>query len=217
MYEYTSLWYYESNLVHVEKSMNDYEKILQIAKKNNDIFKTKMIVDAGIRKEKIRELLAEGKIKRIGHGYYTISNGYTDKYYEIQQRCPKAIFSFETAAYLWNLTNTEPKVLDCTVPRGYNTSRLNIGNNIQFHYVLQDYYGIGLLEESSPQSSLIRLYDRERTICDLIRHRKQIQPAVYSHMINQYFQSCEKDIQKLAKYSRIFHVVKELEMYMEVL
>ena len=197
--------------------MSDYDTILQIAKINNGIFKTKMIVEAGIRKEKIKDLVESGKIEHIGHGYYAIQSNCTDKYYEIQQRCSKAIFSFETAAYLWNLTNIEPKVLDCTVPRGYNTSRLNIGTNIQFHYTLQDFYEIGLVEGHSPQGSSIYLYDRERTICDLIRHRKQIQPAIYSQMINSYFKSREKNIQKLAKYSRIFHVGKELEMYMEVL
>lgn len=130
--------------------MSDYDTILQIAKKNNGIFKTKMIVEAGIRKEKIKDLVESGKIER-------------------------------------------------------------------FHYTLQDFYEIGLVEGHSPQGFSIYLYDRERTICDLIRHRKQIQPAIYSQMINSYFKSREKNIQKLAKYSRIFHVGKELEMYMEVL
>lgn len=37
--------------------MTDYEKITQIAIRNNNIFKTKMITAEGIRKEKIKELL----------------------------------------------------------------------------------------------------------------------------------------------------------------
>ena len=197
--------------------MNDYDRILQIAKENNNMFKTKMIVDAGIRKEKIKELIDLGEIKRIGHGYYTICGGHTDKYYELQQRCPKAIFSYQTAAYLWDLSGTESNIFDCTVPRGYNTSKLNLGENIRYHYVLQEFYEIGLMKIESPQGATIQVYDRERTICDLIRYRKQLEPALYSSMINRYFQNREKDIQKLAKYSRIFHVGKELEMYMEVL
>ena len=85
--------------------MNDYEKIIEIALQNNNIFKTKMIVDAGIRKERIRELLEQGTINRIGHGFYSLTETNRDQYYEFQQRCPKAIFSYGTAAYLWKLSD----------------------------------------------------------------------------------------------------------------
>ncbi len=103
--------------------MNDYEKILQIAKQNNGMFKTKMIVDAGIRKERLKKLLEIGEIKQICRGYYSLIDNKTNRYYEFQQRCPKSIFSYRTSAHLWGMTDTEPDTLDCTVPRGYNTTR----------------------------------------------------------------------------------------------
>ena len=88
--------------------MKDYEKILEIAAANQGIFKTKMIVDAGIRKERIRELLEQGEIKRIGHGFYVIAGAERDEFYEIQERIPKAIFSYETAAYIWGMSSKSP-------------------------------------------------------------------------------------------------------------
>ena len=42
--------------------MTDYEKIEEIARKNNNVFKTQMVIEAGIRKEKIREMLESGLI-----------------------------------------------------------------------------------------------------------------------------------------------------------
>ena len=48
--------------------MTDYEKIIEIANQNSNVFKTKMIVNAGIRKEKIKKMLESGIVERIGHG-----------------------------------------------------------------------------------------------------------------------------------------------------
>ena len=66
--------------------MTDYEKIEEIARKNNNVFKTQMVIEAGIRKEKIREMLESGLIEKLGHGLYSLSKEDVDEYYEVQQR-----------------------------------------------------------------------------------------------------------------------------------
>ena len=96
--------------------MTDYEKIEEIARKNNNVFKTKMIIEAGIRKEKIREMLESGLVEKLGHGLYSLSKEDVDEYFEFQQRCQKGIFSYGTSAYFWNLSDRVPNVLSCTVP-----------------------------------------------------------------------------------------------------
>lgn len=197
--------------------MNDYEKIIDIAAQNHNVFKTKMIVDAGIRKERIRELLEKGEIKRIGHGFYSICGNTTNIYYELQQRLPQGVFSYATAAFLWDLLDKAPETVDCTVPRGYNTSRIHLNITTNFHYVLQQYYEIGLTELVISDGAKVRLYDKERTICDFVKHRNKIDPNLFSQVLNSYFKSRDKDVWKLAKYGRIFHIAEKLEMYMEVL
>ena len=61
--------------------MTDYEKIEEIARKNNNVFKTQMVIEAGIRKEKIREMLESGLIEKLGHGLYSLSKEDVDEYY----------------------------------------------------------------------------------------------------------------------------------------
>lgn len=197
--------------------MTDHEKIIEIANQNNNIFKTKMIVNAGIRKEKIKEMLDTGMIERIGHGLYSLSREDVDEYYEFQQRCPKGVFSYGTSAYFWNLSDRVPNVLSCTVPRGYNTSRLKITTKVKYHYVSMEVYHIGITEIVSPQGAAIQVYDRERTICDLIRDRKNIDMQFYSNALNVHFKSREKSIRRLMKYGKAFNITEELEKYMEVL
>lgn len=197
--------------------MTDYEKIIQIAEQNNNVFKTKMVTDEGIRKEKIKELLKAGIIERIGYGIYALSSEDVDEYYEFQQKCPKGIFSYGTSAYFWNLSDRVPNVLSCTVPRGYNTSRLKIDTKVRYHYVPQELYHIGITEAISPQGARVMLYDRERTICDLVRNRKKVDMQLYSTALNLYFKGKEKNIRKLMKYGKAFHITEELEKYVEVL
>ncbi len=197
--------------------MNDYDKIIEIAEANQGIFKTKMVVDAGIRKERIRELLEQGEIKRIGHGYYRVAGAKADDYYEIQERVPKSVFSYETAAYLWGMTKQKPEIYTCTVLRGYNTSKLKLNQRLKYHYVLTELYEVGLTKITSPKGNEIQLYDRERIICDFIRHRNRMNPQIYSEVLNYYFKSKEKDIRKLAKYGKIFHVSEEIALYVDVL
>lgn len=197
--------------------MTDYEKITKIALEHSNLFKTKMVVEAGIRKEKIREMLECGYIERVGHGLYSLCNEDVDEYYEFQQRCPKGIFSYGTSAYFWNLSDRVPNVLNCTVPRGYNTSRLKIDTKVKYHYVPKELYDVGVIEITSPQGAKIRVYNRERTICDLVKDRKKMDMQLYSNALNGYFKGKEKNIRKLMKYGRLFHITEELEKYMEVL
>lgn len=197
--------------------MTDYVKIFEIARKNNNVFKTQMIIEAGIRKERIRELLERGQIEKLGHGLYSISSEDVDEYFEFQQKCPKGVFSYGTSAYFWNLSDRVPNVLSCTVPRGYNTSRLKIDTKVKYHYLPQDLYNIGIVEITSPQGAMVRVYDRERTICDLIRDRKKVDMQLYSNAMNVYFKSREKNIRRLMKYGKAFRITEEIEKYMEVL
>lgn len=197
--------------------MSDYNKIIELAIQNNNIFKTKMVVDAGIRKERIREMLESGEIKKISHGYYSLKDSFVDQFYSLQQRHSTGIFSYGTAAYLCGIVKKAPKTIDYTVPRGYNTSKLNIDDKLKYHYVLEPLYDIGLVEIVSPEGELVRVYDKERTICDFIRHRNRMDSKLYSEVLNAYFRSKDMDVKKLLRYGKIFRISKELQMYMKVL
>lgn len=197
--------------------MTDYERIIQIATQNNNVFKTKMITAEGIRKEKIKGLLEAGIIERIGYGIYALSKEDIDEYYEFQQKCPKGIFSYGTSAYFWNLSDRVPNVLSCTVPRGYNTSRLKIETKVRYHYIPKELYHMGITETTSPQGARVILYDRERTVCDFVRDRKNVDMQLFSVALNLYFKGREKNIRKLMKYGKVFRITEELEKYIEVL
>ena len=72
-------------------------------------------------------------------------------------------------------------MIDITVPHGTNTTLVRRNNpNLRCHYVKQDYHKLGITETQTPQGGMVRLYDRERCICDLVRDKDQMEMQLYS-------------------------------------
>ncbi len=197
--------------------MNDIEKITKIASENNGIIKTKEVVDYGIRKEKLKKLCESGFLVKIKRGMYTLTSQDVDEYYEFQQKYPTGIFSYGTALYFLGLSNRVPNIVSYTVIQGSNVSKRKSDENVKYHYVQREVFEIGKITIKSPQGAEITIYDRERTICDIIKNHKKMDIQIYNDALNGYFRGGNKNIRKLIKYGRIFGVEEKIMRYMEVL
>ena len=67
-----------------------------------------------------------------------------------------------------------------------------------------------------PQGGMVRLYDRERCICDLIRDKDQMEMQLYTQAIKEYFRG-KPNSRKLLKYGKAFGIEEKIRIYMEVL
>jgi hypothetical protein len=63
----------------------------------------------------------------------------------------------------------------------------------------------------------VRCYNSERTICDIIRSRSNIDEETLISSIKMYATSKNKDLNLLGEYAKIFKVQKILKGYLEVL
>lgn len=63
----------------------------------------------------------------------------------------------------------------------------------------------------------MRVYDKERTICDIMSDRKKQDKQVYVDAITRYFKEADKRLRVLIKYSRQLGVEDEIQKYIEVL
>ena len=192
-------------------------EIERIAKENNGFVKTCEVELAGISRPMLRKYIDSGNLEQVRKGLYVLADEIADEFALIQAQSSKAIFSYGTALYLWGLSDRTPHIFDITVPRGTNISRLKRDNqNIRCHYVQLDVYELGIAEIQSPQGGMVRLYDKERCICDLIRDKEKMDIQIYTQAIKDYFKT-KVDHRKLLKYSKIFGVEEKVRTYMEVL
>jgi predicted transcriptional regulator of viral defense system len=176
------------------------------------------IVASGIRKEKLAEWMEQGLIVREARGIYSVVQSEADEFTMLQTRCKKGIYSFGTALYFHGLSDRFPNVISMTVPQNYNVYYLQKElHQVHFHRVKPEWWGLGITGMISPQGGTIKVYNKERCICDIIRFKDQSDPQIFIQACRTYFKSKNKDIITLMSYARAFRIEQKVENYLEVL
>lgn len=103
-----------------------------------------------------------------------------------------------------------------TIYTGYNTKRL-VESGCKVYTVKKDLLDIGKLKAIDNYGNNIPVYDMERTICDIVRSRRNIEVQEFNTALKTYVTKKEKDLNKLMSYAHLFHVDKIIRQYMEVL
>lgn len=196
--------------------MDFYVKILKIVEKNNGYVTTKEVVKNGINKTFLTNLVKNGTLVRISRGYYGLPNYIEDEYYKIASKSKNARFSMATALYLHNLSDRTPLVYNITLPFGYS-GVLQKEKKVILNFVKRELLDLGVIEMTSPFGMKIKVYDIERTICDIIKNKNKIDAEIFSKALKDYAKSKNKNLSKLTKYARAMNIEKKVSEYMEVL
>ena len=196
--------------------MSDLNKILELTKKNGGYITTKEITSQNLNKMALKRLCDKNFLKRISTGHYSLPNMINDDYYKIISKSKNAIFSYTTALFLHNLSDRTPLYFDITVPRGYGGSLQNI-DTVSLHYVDISLLTLGLEIIKSPLGREIKCYNMERTICDIIKDKKNIDKEIYTKALKWYAERKDKDLLKLAIYSKKLKIEKEVAEIMQVI
>lgn len=194
-----------------------YKIIKDIAETSDGIITTKQVEDSGLSRTVLKSYVDEGLLIKESQGIYSLSNILADEYKLIQIRSEKAIFSYGSALYLLGMSDRVPHSIDVTVPQGYNVSRIKKDYpSIHFHYVKKELWKLGITSIKSPMGAIVRAYDEERCICDLIRDKKDVDMQLYIQAVKEYFK-VERNVRKILKYGKQFGVEERIRIYMEVL
>ena len=196
--------------------MNDLEKILQLIQRNNGYITTKEIVDNGLNKMALKRLCDNGLLKRVSAGYYSLPNMINDDYYKIISKSKNAVFSYNTSLFLHELSDRTPLYFDVTVPRGYGGPLQNI-DVVSLHYVDNNILNLGMEIIKSPFGMDIKCYDVERTICDIIKDKNNMDKEIYTKALKWYAEKKDKDMLKLSKYSKKLNIEKEVAEIMQLI
>ena len=170
----------------------------------------------GFEKDAFYQYVKENNLERIGHGIYIREDAWPDDLFVLHKRCPAAVFSHEEALYYHNLTDREPIRHTLTIYTGYNTKRL-VDSGCKVYTVKKDLLDVGKVIVKNNYGNDIPVYDVERTVCDIVRSRRNIEIQEFNTALKAYAQRKDKDLNKLMSYAQSFHVDKMIRQYMEVL
>ncbi len=186
-----------------------------IMSSSSGVITSKEVTAAGLHRSELQKLVKTGDIYRFGKGLYVSAHVWEDDFYLLQQKYKKGVYSHDTALYLLGYSDRTPAKYTMTFPKGYNCHSIK-QENVLVKRVVPENYNFGVIEAKSPGGNTVRIYDLERTLCDILRGKGSDIQLVTTAM-KRYANSKERDVHKLLKYAEQLRVKPKVIHYMEVL
>ena len=196
--------------------MGQFEQLDQLLETQDGMLRTAQVVSAGISKPVFYDYVHSRELERVAHGIYLSKDAWVDAMYLLHLRVEQAVFSQETALFFHDLTDPEPLEYTVTVKTGYNPSKLK-AEGVQVFTIKAELHGVGLTTAQTPFGHTVPVYDLERTICDLLRSRNNMEMQTFQGALKMYARRKDKDLRTLMRYAGMFRVEKILRQYLEVL
>ncbi|MFP4177818.1 MAG: type IV toxin-antitoxin system AbiEi family antitoxin domain-containing protein [Acholeplasmataceae bacterium] len=192
------------------------KKLEELIKKQNGYITTQDANDEGIHREYLTMLVEEEKLIRVSPGVYRSKEAWEDKLYMYQQKKKRMVYSHDTALYLHGLSDRDPIRYSVTLPTGYNTSQIKHIDLVTYT-IKPSLFELGKMTMKSPFGNDIVVYDKERTICDIIRSRSRMDQQILNDGLKRYVKDTSRNLGNLLVYAKKMGIDHVLRNYMEIL
>lgn len=196
--------------------MPNYEKILELAKENNGVITTSMVVREGVSRGLLKYLADSGTLEKTSRGVYILPDAWEDEFVNIASKYKRGVFSHETALYLCDLTDRTPARFHMVFPATYNLTGPK-EEGIICSGSKEPYYSLGITDLKTPGGNMVRGYCAERSLCDILKTRNHTDVQIISDAYKKYASRKDRNIPLLSEYAQKLHVEEKLRAYLEVL
>ncbi len=164
----------------------------------------------------LHTMVAEGKLERVARGVYVSCDSIEDEMFSMQKKYPNLIYSHETALYLQGLSDRTPFEYSASVPSGYKVVGA-VAERFKIYYIKKELHELGVITVKGSHGNPIRIYNIERTICDLIRSRSRIDVHIFNEALKRFVKMKSADFSMLMEYARELKIDTVLKNYLEIL
>jgi len=196
--------------------MNKSHGIIELAKNNNGIVTTEMVVSAGFPRGILKYLADKGSLEKTARGVYTLPDAWEDEFVNAQSRYKRGVFSLDTALFLFDLTDRTPGRFYMTFPGTYNLSGPK-ADGIVCNGAKEPFYSLGIVNAITPGGNTVKAYNAERTLCDILKPRNHVDVQIVTDAFKRYVGRKDKNIPLLSDYAHLLKVENKLRPYLEVL
>lgn len=196
--------------------MDYYKAITNMLEQQGGIVTTAQVSAADIPRQYLSKMVAENLLRRVDRGVYAAPEAWEDEMFLLQYKYSKGIFSHETALYIHGFTDRTPISFVMTFPYGYHTKSI-ASKNITMKKAIKSIYELGIVEEKTTFGNKIRLYDLERTLCDIVKGNNNCDIQIVNQAMKKYAAFKGKNICRLLQYAEQLRVKPKILVYMEIL
>ena len=194
--------------------MRDIKRAKEIFEQHGGMMRTSELSREKIYYADINYLINAGLIEKIRTGYYQLID--PDNQSEaatVIRLFPDGILCMDTALRHYGYSDRTPVQWHIAVSKYSNRTRFKIDYPfVKPYYVAPEILEIGICEQEI-DGNKVRMYDKERVICDCLRYRNKMDKEVFNKAIQGYVSDTSKSIPKLMEYSvplRCQKLVKDL-------
>lgn len=180
------------------------------------VMKTSELRTLGISSRQIKKLLENDVIRNVKRGYYELVNEVYPDEIVITRLFPKTVIFLESALMHYGYTDRVPRAWQIAVDRDSEKSQYEIEYpKIEPFYIERKFLPVG--KTSYILSDMeISIYDRDRTICDVLRYENRLEKEVFRNAVQRYIQDPHKNIMHLFEYADIFNIKNKVQTYIGV-
>ena len=176
------------------------------------IMKTCELKEAGYYYKKIQSLIESCKIERVRQGYYQYVG--EDPFSDIPviaNLFPDAVICMESALDYYGYTDRTPAAWHLAVKSTSARNRFHIDYPcVRPHFVQENRYLLGITT-AVIDGTEVKIYDRERTMVDILFHRNKVDSEVFNTAVRRYIRDPEKKEAQLMRYAKVFHVERKVK------
>jgi predicted transcriptional regulator of viral defense system len=202
------------------KGITLLKHVLTYIRKHGGYATMKEMKAASIQTRDIAALLKEGEIERIKPGLYRLSGHPSETPFratltDICEAMPKGVICLLSALEYHGLTTANPSEVYVAIPHGAKPQRIHYPP-IKPFFFRERFYAPGILYVGDNGGD-IRVYDKEKTICDTFRYRNKLGEEIAFEALKSYLRQKGANRIALQKYAAICQVKTVLVPYLRAL
>lgn len=191
---------------------NDIKNVRNLFNQHHYIMSTAELLEAKLYYADIKQLLDDGFIERVRRGYYHwVEDQGESEVAIINHLFPDAVLCMETALFYYKYSDRNPAEWSFAIDRNVSKFRTNIEYPfIKAYRVKSDLVTLG---ETAGEIDFtkVRIYDRDRTICDVLKNMNKMDKEIFNKAIQGYVNDSQKNIPNLMIYAKKLRVQKKVK------
>ena len=194
--------------------MYDVQYYKTLFERYGGMMRTSQLAEENVFYPQRQQLINDGYVEKIKRGYYQWVN--PDDFSEagtVLRLFPDAILCMDTALRYYGYSDRTPGDWHLAVSKDSGKSRFKIDYPfVKPYYVEPAVLELGLTKGNMDGHEM-RIYDKDRVICDCLRYRNKMDKEIFNKAIRAYIDDSGKNIPKLMEYAgplRVKKAVKDL-------
>ncbi len=199
--------------------MKTKEEIIHLFQENKGLLSRNELLQAGVSSHLLTQLFTKGHLVKPKRGFYRWNEEevfiYENEWVEVQKMLPKGVFCLYSAAQYHELSTFFSGSYHLAFPKNSSACPPNYPP-IQVYFWEESVFSLGI-ETYNIEGSNVRIYNAERTICDMLRFKHKVTHEVMKECLKTYLNRQKINISLLLAYGETLRVKELLSTYLDIL